>query len=78
MEVSIAETVYQFAESADTVDVCAVLTGVPTQGLDCSIVATLLLADGVKAGECARKASVLLHCLMCTPIASNSSDWCGL
>ena len=59
---SIADTMYQFAESADMVDVCAELTAVPTQGLECSIVATLLPADGVKAGECTRKPPFWLHC----------------
>ena len=78
VEVSIADTGYEFAESADTVDVCAILTAVPTQGLDCSIVATLLPADGIKAGECARKLATFLIPFLRTYILYNPSGWYGL
>ena len=37
-------------EGDGSVDVCADLSGVPSQGLECDIVLTLSLVDGAKAG----------------------------
>ena len=41
---------YEFGEAAGMVEVCAQLTG-PGEGLECSIVATLITMNGNKAGE---------------------------
>ena len=49
LEVSMAVDMYDFAEDADVVQVCAQLTTAPDNGLDCSIVARLLPMDGSKA-----------------------------
>ena len=49
VEVSTAVDMYDFAEDADVVQVCAQLTTAPDDGLECSIVATLLPMDGPKA-----------------------------
>ena len=49
VEVSMAVDMYDFAEDADVVQVCAQLTAAPDNGLECSIVATLLPMDGPKA-----------------------------
>ena len=46
-----AEVMYDFAENANVVQVCAQLTTAPDNGLECSIVATLLPMDGPKAGK---------------------------
>ena len=48
VEVSMAVDMYEFAENANVVEVCAQLTTAPDNGLDCSIVATLLPMDGPK------------------------------
>ena len=44
-----AVEMYEFAEDADVMQVCAQLTAAPDNGLECSIVATLLPMDGPKA-----------------------------
>ena len=44
-----AVEMYEFAEDADVMQVCAQLTTAPDNGLECSIVATLLPMDGPKA-----------------------------
>ena len=46
--VSMAETNYMVDEGNGTIEVCAVAS----IDLECSIVATLLAVDGVKAGKC--------------------------
>ena len=51
VEVSMAVDMYEFAEDADVVQVCAQLTTAPYNGLECSIVATLQPMDGPKAGK---------------------------
>ena len=49
-EVSMAMSAYSFDEAAGMVQVCTELTDAPGDGLECSIVATLWLIDGSKAG----------------------------
>ena len=49
VEVSMAVDMYDFAEDADVVQVCAQLTTARDNCLLCSIVATLLPMDGPKA-----------------------------
>ena len=51
VEVSVAEGMYEFMEDANIVEVCAQLSVAPDNGLECSIVATLLPMDGPKAGK---------------------------
>ena len=46
-----AVDMYDFVEHADVVQVCAQLTTAPDNGLECSIVATLLPMDGPKTGK---------------------------
>ena len=41
---------YDFSEGNGMVQVCAQLSSAPPGGLECSIVATLTLMDGLKAG----------------------------
>ena len=47
---SLEMDVYDFSEGNGMVQVCALLSSAPTGGLECSIVATLALMDGSKAG----------------------------
>ena len=51
MEVSIGMSQYDVSEGDMTVEVCATLATAPAMGLECSVVATLTLTDGDKAGE---------------------------
>ena len=48
---SLEMDVYDFSEGDGTVQVCALLSSAPSGGLECSIVATLALMDGLKAGR---------------------------
>ena len=45
-----AMSAYSFDEADDMVQVCTELTEAPDDGLECSIVSTLWLIDGSKAG----------------------------
>ena len=51
MTASLEMDVYDFSEGNGTVQVCALLSSAPSGGLECSIVATLTLMDGLKAGR---------------------------
>ena len=53
MTASLEMGVYDFSEGNGTVQVCALLLPCrpPSGGLECSIVATLALMDGLKAGR---------------------------
>ena len=48
---SLEMDVYDFSEGDGMVQVCALLSSVPSGGLECSIVATLTLMDGLKSGR---------------------------
>ena len=48
---SLEMDVYDFSEGNGMVQVCALLSPAPSGGLECSIVATLALMDGLKAGS---------------------------
>ena len=50
MTASLEMDVYDFSEGNGMVQVCALLSSAPTGGLECSIMATLALMDGSKAG----------------------------
>ena len=50
MSASLEMGVYDFSEGNGTVQVCALLSPALSGGLECSIVATLTLMDGLKAG----------------------------
>ena len=51
MTASLEMSVYDFSEGNGTRQVCALLSPALSGGLECSIVATLTLMDGLKAGR---------------------------
>ena len=48
--VSLENAAYTTLENSSPVPVCAVISNVPADGLECDVVATLILIDGDKAG----------------------------
>ncbi len=47
-----SESEYSTLESSITVEVCVEMVVAPTGGLECDIMVTLGLQDGLKAGKC--------------------------